>query len=354
MKHESQSAFRREVREASSGNLCTRALTARTLTSLWRRRSIADVAAELYPNDRALLQMITRAASAPAMTGVAGWAAELVHKIVADTLDALGPASAAADVMKRGLTLEWNGAGIISAPGFVASAANASFVAEGQPIPVRQYVETPAQLLPHKLASISALTREMAESSNAEALITDVVTRSTGLALDAVFFGAAAATAAQPAGLLYNVAASPPSANTDAFGAFFEDIATLVNAVGQVGGNGPFIIVASAGRLVSATGRIRDDSPDTPVIYKASAAVGNNMLAIAPQAVVAAISAEPDVETVNAATLVMDDTAPSTPDTTQPTKGMWQTDSIALKCRWPVSWALRDPRGVAWLTPAWK
>ena len=88
MKHESQSAFRRELRE-SSGNLCTRVLTARTLASLLRHRSTASVATELYPNDRMLQQMIARAASAPAMTGVAGWAAELVHKIVADTLEAL-------------------------------------------------------------------------------------------------------------------------------------------------------------------------------------------------------------------------------------------------------------------------
>jgi hypothetical protein len=33
---------------------------------------------------------------------------------------------------------------------------------------------------------------------------------------------------------------------------------------------------------------------------------------------------------------------------------LFQTDSIALKMRWPVTWALRDPRGVAWTTPNWK
>jgi hypothetical protein len=37
-----------------------------------------------------------------------------------------------------------------------------------------------------------------------------------------------------------------------------------------------------------------------------------------------------------------------------PTRSLWQTDAIGLKVRWPVSWALRDPRGFAWLTPtAW-
>jgi hypothetical protein len=33
---------------------------------------------------------------------------------------------------------------------------------------------------------------------------------------------------------------------------------------------------------------------------------------------------------------------------------MWQTATVALKMRWPVTWALRDPRGLAWLTPNWK
>jgi hypothetical protein len=77
MKHESQSAFRRESREpVVGGNLFTRSITARTPASL-RRSKAADVAAELWPSDRSLEHLLTRAASNPAMTGVAGWAAEL-------------------------------------------------------------------------------------------------------------------------------------------------------------------------------------------------------------------------------------------------------------------------------------
>jgi hypothetical protein len=48
------------------------------------------------------------------------------------------------------------------------------------------------------------------------------------------------------------------------------------------------------------------------------------------------------------------DTAPGDAGTMGPERSVWQTDSVAVKVRWPVSWALRDPRGVAWLTPAWK
>jgi hypothetical protein len=352
MKHET--TFRREVREISnSGNIFTRSLTVRTIASLQRGR-IAEVAAEMYPNDRALEMLITRAASAPAMTSVAGWAAELAHKIVIDTLDAMGAASGAADVMKQCLTLEWNGAGSISAPGFVASAANSGFVQEGQPIPVRQLADTAALLTPSKLASIAVLTREMMMSSNAEKLIGDALVASSGLALDAAFFGTAAATAAQPAGIRYNIAASPPSASTDAFGAVFEDTLTLINAVSAVGGKGPYIIVGSPGRIMSYAMRTGSERTiETGLISIMSTAMGNDVMAIAPNALVAALSANADIETANSATLVMD-TAPVAPDTTLATKAMWQTDSLAVKVRWPVSWALRDPRAVAWLTPAWK
>jgi hypothetical protein len=48
------------------------------------------------------------------------------------------------------------------------------------------------------------------------------------------------------------------------------------------------------------------------------------------------------------------DTVPGLPGTMGPELEMWQTNSIAVKVRWPVSWALRDPRAVAWMTPAWK
>jgi hypothetical protein len=345
-----QRGFKQKPLPLPPGNLFTRTLAAKTLASL-RRCRVDDVIAELWPND-----LVLRAATAPAMTSVVGWAQELAQRRVDDTLVAMGQASAAATVMQESLVLDWNGAGTISAPGFIANAANSGFVAEGAPIPVRQLAAAAALLLPYKLATIAVLTREMVESSNAERLISNALIQSSGLALDSVFFGAAAATAAQPAGIRNGIAASTPSANTDAFGAFFEDMATLLNAVGAVGGNGPFFLISSIGRMASASGRygsLKAEGTDATIIPLASAAVGNDIIAISPKALVAALSADPAVETDNAATLVMD-TAPVAPNTTMATKGMFQTDSVAVKVRWPCSWALRNPAAVAWLTPVWK
>jgi hypothetical protein len=339
-------------RPASKGNLCKRMLVVATLASL-RRASLASVAAELWPEDRDLNDMVKlKATSVPAMTSVSGWATELAQRATIDTVNALGAASGAADVMRAALLVNWNGAGVISAPGFVASSSNSSFVQEGSPIPVRQLVSAPAQLTPFKLATIAVLTREMVESGNAEALITDALVRSTGLALDAVFFGNAAASAAQPAGLRNGISTSTASVNTDPFGAVFEDIGTLITAVSAVGGKGPFVLVSSPGRIASLGMRF-NPAADSNISYAMSSAVGNDLIAIAAPAIVAALSSDPDVETASSGTLMMD-TAPVAVGTTGPERELYQTESIATKVRWPVSWALRDSRAVAWLTPAWK
>jgi hypothetical protein len=337
------------------GNLFRRMLTARAVAVV-RKSRLEDVAAELWPSDRELA-VVVKAASAPAMTTVAGWAMELAHKVTADVVEALSAASSGAAVLGRSLLLTWNGAGSIGVPGFVASAASGGFVAEGDPIPVRQFADTSQTLLPHKLASIVVLTREMLESSNAEVIVGDTLVKSAGLALDAVLFGSAAASAAAPAGLRNGIVALTASANTDAFGAFFEDMATLLNGVGPVGGNGPFFLVSSIGRLASASGRygsLKAEGTDATIIPVASPAVGGDLLAIVPQAIAAAISPTPDIETAGTGTLLMDSVPTGTFGTAGPERSLFQSDSIALKLRWPVSWVLRDVRGVAWLTPVWK
>jgi capsid protein len=352
MKHEL--SFKREQPlELPRGNICTRALAVRTLASI-RRMSVADVATELFPNDKMLAHLITRGSVAPATTFTTGWAAELVTRTTADVVEALGAVSGAAEVLRQALVLEWNGAGLISAPGFVASANASGFVKEGDPIPVRQLVSGPAQLFPYKLATIAAVTREMTESSNIEALVSDALIRSTGLALDAAFFDANPAVAnTRPAGIRNGIAATTASNNTDLYEAFAEDFSALVNAVGVVGGKGPYVFVAGPGR--AATILLHYQSANSPnFITVPSAAVGSDLLVIAPKAIVAAFSADPDVETTNTATLVMQDSSPAVAGTTGPEKEMFQTNSLGIKVRWPVSWALRDPRAVAWMTPTWK
>jgi hypothetical protein len=351
----SRSKIETPVLSLPPGNSFMRIVMARALASV-TRGSPVEIAGRLWPTDAIVL----RAVSAPAMTSVVGWAAELAHKIVKDGLVAMGPAAAGAAVLRQSLVLTWDGNGLISVPGLVAGAGNAGFVAEGSPIPVRQLTSGAALLSPHKLAAIGVLTREMMESSNAEALIGDVLMRSASAALDVALFGSAAATAAAPAGLRNGIAALTPSAATDMSQAFYSDVAALINATAVVGGNGPYALVGGPGLIAQMVMRfllqVNTVLDETNMIALGSAAMGNDLMCVATNSLVAALSPDPVIETANAGELHMNDTplaivnggAPAAP-----ARSLFQTDSIALKMRWPVSWALRDPRGVAWLTPAW-
>jgi len=329
-------------------------ITAQVLAAI-QKRPLEAIIEQQWPNDH-VIDMVLRATSAPAMTSVAGWAAELSHKLVADGLDALAPMSAGAKLLQAGTVLNFDGYGSISVPSFATSASSTNFVQEGQPIPVKQLVSSAAQLLPYKIAAIAALTQEMINSSNAETMIGDALMRSAGLTLDATLFDSTAASAARPAGLRNGIAASTASNSADFYQAIGEDLATLVNAVATVGGPGPYALIASPGRVISAQARttIVGSDKNTLIYFLGTPAVGNDLIMVAVKALISAFSPNPDIESSNAATLVMDDTSPSTPDTTQPTKSMFQTASVAVKMRWPVTWSLRDSRGVAWLTPTWK
>src|SRR5262245_40566612 len=340
--------FQREL--ALPGNSFTRFITAQAVAQV-KGAKPWEVIMRQWPSDRILEAMFTRAAVAPAMTSVSGWASELAVRVTADALEALGPASAGAEVLKAGLVLNFDGAGSISAPGFVAEFGNAGWVAEGNPIPVRALAGPPALLEPHKLAAIAVLTREMLEGSNAERLISDTLMRAAGRMLDEVLFDANAGDAARPKGLRNGIATLTASNNSDPFAAAYEDVANLINAVAPVAGSGPYILVSSPGRAALLTGRFRVTGSSIRVL--GSSAGTNDLLAIAPAALVAALSPTPDIETSKAATLVMD-TAPGAAGTMGPEREMFQTDAMAIKMRWPITWALRDARGFAWSTPTWK
>src|SRR5262245_56163860 len=71
--------FRRDA----SGNVFLRFVTARVLADL-NRTPIERVVEKCWPSDRVLGEIVERAAVAPAMTGVAGWAAELATRVVVD------------------------------------------------------------------------------------------------------------------------------------------------------------------------------------------------------------------------------------------------------------------------------
>jgi Phage capsid family len=331
---------------APNGNSFLRYVAAHT-KALHSKRAVAEVIERLWPND-----IVLRAATAPALTTTVGWAKELaVTKVLEDMGEALGAASAGGEVLRRAFTVNFDGAGEVLVPGLVADVTDATFVAEGAPIPVETIPTSSKSLVAHKIASIAVLTAEMIEGSNAERIIGEALTRAAALALDAALFDSTAASAARPAGIRQGVVALTASSSTDLVEAAFEDVAALINAVSTVGGRGPFVLVAGAGRAASMSGRLELDEN---FVVLPSTAVGNDLIAIAPAGIAAAI-APPQLELSNHATVHLEDTSPADLGTSPaPVKSMFQTHSYALKSRLPATWVVRDSRAVAWLTPAWK
>jgi hypothetical protein len=332
------------------GNLLIRYITAHAKAFV-ERRPPEQVTKDWWPEDQAVTALV-RAASTPAQLGQVGWAQELARRVVNDTLTVLFPASASAALFQMSPSLAWGNEAMISVPGFAAGTTGntSAFVAERQPIPVYQPAVTGATLLPYKLAGIMVATREVIESSNAEALITDLVRQSFGRALDEVLLDANPAAPNRPAGLRHAVAAIPASAAADPWGAFVADVSNLADAVAPVAGNAPIVFIGSAGRAIRTfvLGGL-DDLSNVEVL--GSNAVINDFLCVATAALVSVLGV-PEVEVNKVATLTLDD-APAPDPTTPvgPERSLWQTDAYGIKCRLPISWAIRDPRGFAWTTP---
>ena len=184
-----------------------RAVVGKARATFTMDRDAARLVRAAWPDDRGALRIVTRAASSPAQTGVTGWAAEIAQTRIEDLLSVFGPLNTGAALLRRGTVLSLVGIHQITVPGFsTASGGFTSFVQEGQAIPVRQMVSSAGVTFgPRKLATIFTLTREMVESSNAEALVKLVMTESLSVALDAALFSNVAGDSVRPPGLLAGI-----------------------------------------------------------------------------------------------------------------------------------------------------
>jgi len=331
--------------------------------------------AETYPHynsdgTKVSAELILRAASAPAMTTVTGWAAELVQQTYADLMPLLMPASILNRLSGRGLTLSFGTAGRIIIPTRSRTPTIAgSFVGEGLAIPVRQGAFTTQTVVPKKLAVISVWTREMGDHSvpAIEGLIREAIQQDTSVAIDTVLIDANAATTIRPAGLLNGVAATTATAG-GGLAALIGDITALLGALttstyGNVRSpvwlaNPTDMLRAS---LVSAanTGifpfrdEIRAGTLNTvPIIDSATVPAKTLILVDAADFVVVGGEAA-RMELSDQATLHMEDTNPAdlvaSPSTVAaPQRSLFQTDSIALRMVLPLNWVQRRAGTIAW------
>jgi len=333
------------ARDAAVISLC-RAAVATAIQAYDGVTSASDYARKMWSDDHGA-SLILRAAVAPAtLTNTAA-----LTQIGLAFLDVLTPMSAGADLLNRGLRLNFDRAAQLNVPGITLPTAG--FVAEGAPVPVPQPTTSATVLTPHKLAAILVLTNEMLRSPSAEALVRQALVEATGPALDAALFGTAAATAAQPAGLRYNIAGLTPAAAGSAKSeVLVDDLQQLAVAIAPVSGNNNVVLVASPDASAALMMRL-PGGVEWPVLTSSSLAA-RTVIAIATNAVVSAIDGAPVVDASRASAVhretVPQDITGGTPSPAVPVTSIFQTDETGLRLRWPVTWALRDNRGLAWMT----
>jgi HK97 family phage major capsid protein/HK97 family phage prohead protease len=316
--------------------------------------------------------IVLRANSAPAMTTVTGWAAELVRPNYTDLLPQLMPKAILTRLAPRGLALNFGQGGRIIIPMRSRTPTIAgSFVGEGQPIPVRQGAFTSQTLTPKKMAVITTFTREMQDHSTPaiEPILREAIQVDTTVAIDSVLIDANPATTVRPAGLLNGVSVTPATSG-GGIPALVGDIKNLIGSISTATyGNLRNLVwlmnptdVLSAGLVTAANTGIfpfldevrRGTLNNIPIIDSAVVPVKTMILLDAADFVVVGGEA-PRIDASDQATLHMDDTAPlelvgtgSPGVVAAPQRSLFQTDSIAIRMIMPLNWTQRRPGTVAW------
>jgi hypothetical protein len=268
-------------------------------------------------------------------------------------LEALIPASAGADLLRRGVGLNFSGAASISVPALTLP-TGADFVSEGSPIPVVAGSTTPGPTLtPHKLAVITTLTHEMFVNPNAETMVRTALIQSCGPALDKQLFSATAGDATRPAGLLYNIAGlSPASGASGKSEVIVDDLQTLGAAVAGVAANGEICLIASPDAAVALRLRL-PQSVEWPVLTSASLPA-RTVIAVAANAIVSAVEGSPQIDASGQVELHRNTVPLEIVDVggtkAVPVGSLFQTDQVALRLRWDISWALRTSSGLAYMS----
>jgi hypothetical protein len=328
-------ALVRSVISIADGKLNPGTTTEKLVARRWGSGAVGEIAS------------VMRAASAPAMTSQVGWARELAPVTTA-FLAALVPLSASADLLSRVLHLSFDGAAHISVP--TVTTPFADFVAEGANIPVVQGTSGGQMLEPYKFAVITTLSRETTESGNAEALTRDALLNSSGPSLDRRLFDSQPGVAGlRPPGLLYGItpitAAGASGGKDDAMK---DDLQAIVSAVAPVAGNGSIVIIAAPAQAVAIN--LRTLGTFSYDVLTSTQLPNGVAIAVATNAIVSASGDAPQIDVTKVASVQLNDSPTGDLLSGGHVIAAFQTDVVGLRLRWPLSWQVRDPRGIAYVT----
>jgi Phage capsid family len=284
------------------------------------------------------MAVIERAAVTVATTGNSAAVTQVAVKILA----ALRPVSAAATVLLRAVQISFDHAVQVKIP--TLTIPNASWVGESHAVPVEQGQTGSGALLDlFKLACIIVATNELINSSNADAVIRQLLIESLGRSLDAALFSNSAGVPnVQPPGLLNNITPIPPSTATGLEG-LAEDLSAIATSLAPVMGSGQPLLIAAPGAAM-VLGILPPSMPWT--VLASAALTPGTIIGLVPEALVATLSV-PRIEASSQAAVQFNTTPNDELMSGGHVASVYQTDETAIKLVGPATWALRSPSGVA-------
>ncbi len=328
--------------------------------------------------EKAEMEVMLKAATNPADVPTAAWAGNLVQERWDNFVGLLRDISVYAALSPAYVrSLSFDRTGKINVPKNDGRGTLAGgFTAEGAPIPVKEGVIGITDLQPKALKVISAYTNELFRQSvpNIEQVIRDQILGDTAEALDTHLLGAAARTAAQPAG--YQDATETGGGNINSatgstVAAITADLQGMVDRALTARVSTAWTWIMSQSNLLylrnkqdAASGvfSFREELNQgmlmgQPIITSQN--VASTEVFLQGNGAVWQASAFAPNFVMSDSVLVMDDTAPEDivsggTATTQPTKSMFQTDSTALRMTWGLDYRIVRQGGVQVLdTVAW-
>jgi hypothetical protein len=350
---------------ARRGSLTPYKALAAKVRAVVENTPVAKVAKAMYGGDLDFDE-VQRAASSPAMINDSGsgWAGPLGRFGVSQAVEDIVAMSAIGRLLAFGaLRVDLGRLASVTIPGRQTVAANAgAWVAEGQPVQVKQYSILGPKLSPHKLEVITTITWEMSNASNIEEILRQLLTEAAALAIDAAVLSTAAASTAQSAGLLHGL--TPIAASTTGgFDSCGQDLGKLVADIASRGGGARAAFIAAPSQATAirfwAGGQFGVTPQNDVLPVAASAALADGtVIAIEPESFATTLG-EVRFDMATSATLHMEDTSPTditsgTGTLAYPVKSLYQTDLIGLKMSLlGADWCMRAPHvsymtGVQW------
>jgi len=279
--------------------------------------------------------------------------------LVDDAPDARGPQAYAALVRRRALLGRIPGAR--PAPPLVrlnsvSDGTVATFITEGQPIPVSSLTfATPVMLRPSRVAGIVPFSDELLRSADPAALniVSSDLTRALAVALDtALLDGQPAVTEGRAASILWGVSSTGGGSPAD----IEADLVELVKTVRAGEAESPAFIVSMTGALYLATLRASSGDRLFPDVTLTGGTVLGVPLLISP-------AAGAKLVLLDGALLVFADSGVEAERSSEaalqfsdaPTAGaanvvsLWQANTTALRTTQYVTWALGGTNGVGYV-----